>query len=930
MKPLRLEMQAFLTYKEKEIIDFTLLGDKGIYLISGKTGTGKTAIFDAIMYALYGIGSGKDRTDDQVRSSFATEDEDTYVKLQFEANGKIYEITRNPEYRGPGKRGYKKIERNAVLTSNDGTPPIEGKTEPTKQIEKILGLDAEQFRNIVMISQGEFAKFLKADTSSKEKIFRNLFSTQKFEKLQLIVKEDANSAARDKKDNTIKLQGKVESIVCDEDSDMITFKSNSEFNPVVIKLLERQNTEDHDNLNNLSAIKEKESKKLDALKEDLRNASSIEEEKKQLKQDQTNLDTLKSNKQTILNQQKALSLKEGEINNHQKVVNIIDSQLNLYQQLDEDIQSMNTIQKEINGHQKVIDKYQTSKTQKETRKKEVEKVLETLVNIEVLEEQNKHDIQKESDKQKELNKVKTSYGDYKLQLSELKTLSGEVESLNKNAKEKELDYRNAEIAYNAEKAGILARELQKNEEEQGIVLACPVCGSLEHPKYAELSEGAPSDKDVKRLKEAYEKAVNSFNKKSNEYSGLKGKVEEKEEALKLQSSHLFNSDDISILNDMIQNKQSSIASSLKTLEKAKKEILDKKANKKQLEEELQQLEEAVGSLNQKIHDEEKHHESNQVLILEKKQNVEKLQKQLTYASKTEALNTKKAFEKEIKTYNEEKESVDKNLNEVNEKISGLEGQIKVRNDKIISSKPYDLNTLNQSITEYGLRIKQYDKQYTSIKSRYDHNVGVCKDLVKLNKDQEKIINRLTWLNELHQAFNATKATETGKMTLETYIQTYYFDRVIEKANKRLLAMTDDQYELIRRTEKKSDSKAYALDLRVNDRYTNSLRDASILSGGESFKASLALALGLSDMIQEHAMANKLECMFIDEGFGSLDNDGSLQSAIRELAKLSEGNRLIGIISHVDTLKEMFSENMISVSKTSQGYSRTNVISNKYN
>ncbi|WP_312354516.1 SMC family ATPase [Aminipila sp.] len=918
MRPIHLIISAFGPYADKCEMALSQLGTKGLYLITGDTGAGKTTIFDAIMFALYGEASGSSRETNMLRSKYADENTPTYVELLFQYGGKEYKIRRNPEYLRPAKRGngFTAEKAEAELIYPDGSVLTNGK-KVTEAVEILTGLDREQFKQIAMIAQGDFMKLLLASTKERSEIFRDIFKTKAYQRLQERLKSEAGTLKNDYERLKQSICQYIEEIVCEEEgifsnelaeiklqSNLVTIEETVVFIESIITADEalRENWEEKllntekrlEEVNHLLAEAEKYNK---TYKEFLTTEKEWGQNLGELKLCQRVLD-IETEKQPDL----------------EKKVGLIQSakdKLGQYRELQQTIDEMDAKEKQLSVHNKGLvnnmEKLRISDALLEELKKELDSLTDLGINKQKLQSQ----IKETEDKQKLAGELLSGISQWNQMNQKLIVAQENYKRSFQRWEAAKKRFAQLERDFLDEQAGILASRLVEGE-------CCPVCGSVEHPVKAVPSENAPTEAELQQAKSQSETCQAEVSRFSTDASMLKGKAEALKEELLKQSRKLLEFCLFEEIKEKVQQKEQELRleslefiNQLKAVENKinRKEILNKEIP--EIEHKRKELEDSIAKENQKIATLEAElnglQNSKQVLAekleFDSKEAAEKHIKKL----ESEKLMMQQSFEKAKKRLEECKLAVTKYA----VKMDALKGQLK-------ELKKVDWDAENE---KKALLVQEKSKLLsliTQVASRLDRNRSAL-HRIKLRKDElSEVEKRWTWVRALSNTANGN-ITGKEKIMLETYIQMTYFDRIIARANIRLMLMTSGQYELKRRVEAENRQSQSGLELDVIDHYNGSERSVKTLSGGESFQASLSLALGLSDEIQSSAGGIQLDTMFIDEGFGSLDEE-ALSQAIRALKGLTEGNKLIGIISHVSELKEKIDKHIL-VKKDKAGGSR---------
>lgn len=1033
MRPIKLTISAFGPYASKQVIDFEELKGRNIFVISGKTGAGKTTIFDAISYALYGEASGESRETDSLRSHFADDNTETYVELEFELRGERYIVNRVPKQKKKRVRGdgYTEKTADATLILPDGKVITKVKNVTDKIIE-ILGITREQFKQIVMLAQGEFKKLLLADSVEREGIFRKIFNTYDFEKIQAELKDKAANLSKNRTKSKHEMEINLKNIKGEHD---IVIDEYVDF-PLVIEklkdLLERDNNiyktlneegkEVDNNLQvknqekaiietNNNLLKEKEiiTKALEELlsKEDEyknksktiidgKNAKEVKYIEDKLIETTKKLTKREEDYNLSLKNIDSLKLKQEEAN---KLLQIEESKECDREKLSVEINNLNKLEEKIieldSLNNKVMhlkqsaenSKLQIINNKKETEelkksKEEKELQLKDIATLETKKVELESDIKaknKTLDEVRELFKVirsfQNTYIEHNNKAKEYKEFEVEYKKVKEN-------YEKMDDLYKKEQAGILASKLQENEP-------CPVCGSTNHPNKATIKENLkiPTKEELKVAKENLDKLEKENLEKINNLTTLNSNkttyLEQVNNHLSMLSATLnidktFNSETAKV----VKNLGTELKSVIDKLKDELLKVIDKISLKEKIEKELNLITTTINEREQsliKLEECEKNYTTeltqnitkideykkeipenitdlktlnNLIEVKTKELNISKeklaklrlenenLAKKLEGENSTskeinksieelklEIANNKANFNEAIKeqgfdniqTYEDAKlqismvESLEKEVENYNSELK----LTKAKQEDIINKTKdivfMDITTIDEEIRSIQNNKKELESKLRELHAIIVGNKTVLKNVENLNIEFKEIEEEYKVVGELADLANGKKAPY---ISFERYILASYFEDIIEAANIRLEKMTGDRFSLIRKTSKSKGAGQKGLELEIYDNYTDSSRDVSSLSGGESFKASLSLALGLSDIVQSNAGGVSLDTMFVDEGFGTLDPQ-SLDNAIDSLLELQRGGRLVGIISHVEELKERI-DAKLEVTSTSKG------------
>lgn len=918
MRPLKLTVSAFGPYAGKTYIDMEKLGDKGLYLITGDTGAGKTTVFDAITYALYGETSGDNRKPDMLRSKYADKDTPTFVELDFEYRGKTYKIKRNPKYERASKRGTGTTTESAKaeLTYPDGRVITK---DVTDAVRDIIGIDRNQFIQIAMIAQGDFLKLLLATTEERKEIFRRIFKTDNYEKLQDRLFQEKSSLSSEY-DSLVKMRNSdIKGALCDSDNvDTIDLGKAKEGNLTVedtLNLIERIISRDTE-LKSKSENSIKDiSDNIEKINIQLKEAETIENLKRELYLTEKNFEKSKEDFEILSNQYEIASKKRENTPKLEASKAIIEQKLEKYDNVEKVESLIKDDEKNLENNEIKLKKYNEKLDNTKNLIEKYKKDLETVKDCEVKMAEIKKEGSENKTKRDDIKILKNNILEYENLCLELSKAQDEYI---KSSEKKEFLKEKYEImnrAFLDEQAGILAISLEEGKK-------CPVCGSTHHPQPAILKENAPKEEDVKKAKNEMEKAEKNESDKSR-IAGEKGV-----ETSKKKSDIIDISRKLSINCDFEEIKNISekmLYDVTKKLKELKDEYTKEQQNqnlKIKIEELIPNLENDRDFINNEIKEIEKIISSLERGIKENISKLLEMKKELSeFSSKSEAEKQIEIYKNEIDSINREFLSSEKKLNESRTNIDTLSGKIQSYKKQLENSKDIDIEKLKYERMKLESQKIEFSKQSDEAFSRLTINKRIVTNINNYSEKLDKLEKRLSWVKALSDTANGT-ITGKEKVKLETFIQMTYFDRIVSRANLRFLKMTGNQYELVRKKTAENNRVQTGLDLDIIDHYNGTERSVRTLSGGESFKASLSLALGLSDEIQSSS-AVKLDTMFVDEGFGSLDEE-SLNQAVQVLAGLSEGNRLVGIISHVSELKDKIDRQII-VKKDKTGGSHINII-----
>lgn len=920
MRPLKLTIAGFGPYAGAQELDFEALGTSGLYLIAGDTGAGKTTIFDAITFALFGEASGGSRKSDMLRSKYARAEDPTYVELTFTYGGQTYTVRRNPAYERAKTRGVGTTSQlaDAQLTLPDGSVVTKLK-DVNRAVQEIIGLSREQFAQVCMISQGDFRRLLEADTETRKKIFKDIFETGLYSDLQTRLKDEVSALDGQMTEARRSIRQYTEGMVCAD---------NSDFNAQVQKaktdgLPTAELTELFENL--LSEDKTLETKldeQVSAAEDAIKALEKQKEAVEAYRQTKENLDKLSKTEQTQTaaweTAKAALEAAKTEKDKTQpeltEHLGKLRNQLPSYDELDEK-------NKALQGKEKLLKIEQQKRDEAEKQKATLAEELSAFKD-----EQAKL---KDSDKEKaELDAqlkqctdrkdaLETLLEDFTSLYAEQKTLAVSQEKYSALAAEMDKQHQEFERMQRAfldAQAGILAKDLHAG-------ISCPVCGALEHPHPAELPAHAPTEDEVKQAKETYEKAQAAAAEASTAAAAQAATVDTKQDALRQKRQDLLSDTSEeqaeTAAREQLHDCETQIDELNAKIETAEKNIL----RKSKLDKLIPKTEDA-----QKAAEDSWYEADKQIDVLQTESNtltarINELQRSLTHEDKASAkreigeLETQSdALEQELSAALEQEKASLNALTATRAAIEQLQKQLETGADG-------DLNNLFEQLEAQKKQKKELEEQRQSVHTRIEVNGRAHDGIDKKRDELEELEQKYVWMNALAKTA-AGNLQGKAKIDLETYVQTTYFDRILARANLRLQKMSGGQYDLKRRRNADDLKSKSGLELDIIDHINATERSVNTLSGGEAFLASLALALGLSDEVQMSTGIH-LDTLFVDEGFGSLDSE-ALSKAYQTLAGLTEGNRLVGIISHVAELKERI-DRQIVVTKGPDGSSRAELV-----
>jgi exonuclease SbcC len=910
-------MSAFGPYAGLTVLDMDKLGESGLYLITGTTGAGKTSIFDAITYALYGEPSGHVRDDSMLRSKYASPSAETFVELTFEYRGKTYVVTRSPEYERPKTRGEGMTKQlaKAELRYPDGRIVDKSKKEVTKAVTDIIGVDRDQFSQIAMIAQGDFLKLLLAKTEERKEIFRRIFKTQKFEIIQRKLKEEASALERSFKQAKSNINIYASGILCDSENAHYSMAELAKMGSIptsqIIAVLKDIIADDEQAQKSFEMESADVSKTLETVNANIGkaeeyagNVKALEEKRLALPQKQTDVESCR----VILDEEKAKQPKKAQLDSEIAVIEASLPRYDALKSLNDEVKELkDRIEKSCSDQSVAQENLARCEEETVNSKQRIKEIEGASVQKERLQaEKERLDAQKS-----EVEELVEALDSYDALVDELEVKQNEYKILSADAEEAVLAYYTLNKAFLDEQAGIIASTLEKD-------VPCPVCGSTHHPSLAKMSDNAPTEAQLKKAQKDSEAKKNAAGSKSVECGTIAGQIDTAKKSLTKRLSELFEDSGIECASDKIVKKLSQIKDRLDELDRLitaeENKITEKEKLEKALptkEEKLKEYRESIDALTRCI-------SSDTATYNEKSAQQTKLRADLRFESKEKAEQERDSLKLNSAALQKALEDATDKFNEAEKSLTEMKGQISALEKVVSVICSIDLQAEQDRRDDLNLRMDGLSGKLKAVATRITANTRALDNIEKTAEQAQMLEERYTWVNTLCATANGSLSGKE-KVMLETYIQMTYFDRILVRANRRLQKMTGGQYDLVRRKNANDLASKSGLDLDVIDHYNGTTRQVNTLSGGESFKASLSLALGLADEIQSNAGGIKLDSMFVDEGFGSLD-DESLSLAISTLKDLAEGDRLVGIISHVAELKEKIDKQIIVTKEKSNGSS----------
>ena len=886
-----------------------MLGSRGLYLITGDTGAGKTTLFDAITYALFGKPSGNSRDASMLRSKYAKPETPTFVKLTFTYKSQKYHVERNPDYQRPSLRGtgMTKQTADATLIMPDGSVITKEKAV-TSAIEELIGINRDQFCQIAMIAQGDFLKLLLAETKDRIKIFRRIFNTEPYDRLQEELKNNANELRKICEESERSIHQYIDEVQCDSGSvlsdNLEAAKNDCGIGKIddTVALIGQIIESDKQRVKSISERLADNQKQTDENNVLIGRAATAESAKRSKSDAESKL---KTESERLISLREVLAKTEGnseKIKQLEKQITLVSDSLGSYHEIELIIRRRDDDKKALtDGLEKIARQTkQLRNLEEELASKKAEK--DTLQTAEKEQAELSAKREKLTERSNRVTTLSGYIDDYRKAYVKYKATGDRYKKKAAEYKIANEEYQIMHRAFFDGQAGLLASELSDNEP-------CPVCGSLSHPHLAELKSTVPTKEQLDSARETMEK-LRCENEELSTLAGAdKAKATAAHDKVMENVSSLIGECDSKEIVDRTKAELSAVKMEIEATDKAiiavaekikRREIVAKRID--EIEPMLVKLRESIGKLSADTSAQKVQIESAQKQISEKSS-------RLHFETAEQAKANIDAMQNECLGLQKESDHAKKSCDESEKIITQCRAEIKSADTILADAAEYDVDALAEKKHRLDEEKKQLSLQRDVLVSRTESNSTALTRIRKVCSAMSSVEERYKTVKLLSDTANGDISGKE-KIKLETYIQMTHFDRIIEKANVRFMAMSGGQYELVRRTDNGLRAQV-GLDLDVIDHTNLSKRSVNSLSGGESFIASLSLALGLSDYIQCTAKGGgiQIDTMFVDEGFGTL-SDEVLNEAIRALTDLTDGDRLVGIISHVNELKDRIQRQII--------------------
>lgn len=909
MRPLQLTISAFGPYAGKTQLDLEHLGTHGIYLIRGDTGAGKTSIFDAITFALYGEASGNQREAIMFRSQYAAPDTPTFVELTFWNSGKCYTIRRSPEYTRPAKRGGRLTvqKAEAVLHMPDGTI-VTRLRDVDRAIYDIIGVDRSQFTQIVMLAQGDFLKLLVAPTEERMRIFRQIFHTEQFQTLQTRLKEQSSLLSKKREVMTARIMQYIEGVQYPEDTQLGQKLARARAGEYLIcdtlPLLKQAIEIDQETQEDIYIKIELKNKQISIIQEQIGKAKLLATAKQQLEEAQAEQTALAPRLSQAIQAQKEASAKQPELDALTRCAEQIKQELiqhKLFAELQAALQKTAAEQKQNTNW---LDQYSVKMDALLAKRSALQEEQHIVSNATVETEQLTTAQQKIQARIDALHNLRSDLSILKERQDAWISLQNAYQKQSVKSDALHNESRSIHRAFLDAQAGILAETLQEDQP-------CPVCGALHHPNPAQPARFAPRKEDVEQAQQAAQLAQQRAEQLSAQAGICEGQVTAQKEAIERQFSSLLKDCNWKTLEYDLSKEIQDSESQLKQISEKILCAQQKSKRFERLEQALRQLEHQIEALKEQQTAFRERSIALQQDNLHLKQQISLCTSKFKYKDYETARKAGEEIKQSYLALEHNFQKTEREAQQLRARANTLAGQIDALQSQLANATAYDLLEAEAKLTELQTERKTLDQLVGILAMRIQRNGEALTQITACSNDLTQVEQHWSEVKALADTAAGTCAGKE-KIMLETYVQMTYFDRILTRANHRFIVMSRGHYTLQRCMQATSNRKQTGLELDVVDHYNGTTRSVKTLSGGESFQAALSLALGLSDEVQSRAGGIRLDTMFVDEGFGTLDED-ALEQALRALTELSDHGRLIGIISHIGTLSHRI-DRQITVTK----------------
>ena len=919
MRPLRLTLSAFGPYAAETTLDLEKLGKGGLYLITGDTGAGKTTIFDAITYALYDHSSSGIREGSMLRCKYADDKTPTFVELEFEVHGVRYTVRRNPEYQRPKARGEGMTteKADATLTYPDDRPPVTKAKDVTAAVQEIIGLDYNQFSQIVLIAQGQFTKLLNASTEERSRIFRKLFRTQRYAQLQERLQAEASALNQQRTAQNAKLDsllGGLQFSPEDPDAEALRALCAQTVPETALALLDALTARQAAALEEAGTALQATEAQLDTVQQQLGAAAQAQRLAQQLAARQAELAAAKP----------ALDAARAEAGRHAGDAAQLDALTAQVTQAQSALAAYDALDTLCRQQTEARDAARLAAAQAHKRRTQLDSLNAALAAAET-------ELAALADADTRLLALQnrsaqlTQRGEA---LAKLEQRLADCQRQAKTAHKAQESYRTAAAAQDEARARRDALERAFLDAQAGLLAEslvegapCPVCGSTHHPARALLPHTAPTQAQVEAARQAAAEADRQAQSASAAAQSALATANEAKTSLRRDAETLlperFTTPEgtVPLTFALMTNVLAEENAALQTAQtdcKAQCRLADADCRRKaQLEADRQAKTRQRPALEQAAAEADRSAAAQNASADALEGQIAERRAALPYPRRADAQAALDKLEADRSTLRTGMDTAQRKLKQAEQTVAAAEAAVEAltaqqtaAQKELPARSAEELTAQQTELTAARETLRSREKQ---LSAQLLPNRKTSAQYRTAAEARQTLESRWQWVSALAATAGGT-LTSKQKIKLEAYIQMNYLDRILRYANTRLMQMTAGQYELERIGAENQRSQS-GLDLGVIDHYNGTRRSVKTLSGGESFKASLALALGLSDEVQSSAGGIRLDTLFLDEGFGSLDEE-SLELAIRVLSGLTEGDRLVGIISHVGALKDRIDRQVV--------------------
>ena len=919
MRPLQLTLSAFGPYAAQTTLDLEKLGKGGLYLITGDTGAGKTTLFDAITYALYDHSSSGIREGSMLRCKYADDKTPTFVELEFEVHGVRYTVRRNPEYQRPKARGEGMTteKADATLTYPDDRPPVTKAKDVTAAVQEIIGLDYNQFSQIVLIAQGQFTKLLNASTEERSRIFRKLFRTQRYAQLQERLQSEASALNQQRTAQNAKLDsllGGLQFSPEDPDAEALRALCAQTVPETALALLDTLTARQAAALEEAGTALQATEAQLDTVQQQLGAAAQAQRLAQQLAARQAELAAAKP----------ALDAARAEADRHAGDAAQLDALTAQVTQAQSALAAYDALDALCRQQTEARDAAQLAAAQAHKRRTQLDSLNAALAAAET-------ELAALADADTRLLALQTRSAQLAQRgeaLAKLEQRLADCQRQAKTAHKAQESYRAAaaaqdeartrqntlERAFLDAQAGLLAESLVEGAP-------CPVCGSTHHPARALLPHTAPTQAQVEAARQAAAEADRQAQNASAAAQSALAAVNEAKTSLRRDAETLlperFTTPEgtvplpFALMTNVLAEESAALQTAQTDCKAQCRQAEADCRRKAQLEADRQAKTRQRPALEQAAAEADRSAAAQNASADALEGQIAERRAALPYPRRADAQATLDKLEADRRTLRTGMDTAQRKLKQAEQTVAAAEAAVEAltaqqtaAQKELPARSAEDLTAQQTELTAARETLRSREKQ---LSAQLLPNRKTAAQYRAAAEARQALESRWQWVSALAATAGGT-LTSKQKIKLEAYIQMNYLDRILRYANTRLMQMTAGQYELERIGAENQRSQS-GLDLGVIDHYNGTRRSVKTLSGGESFKASLALALGLSDEVQSSAGGIRLDTLFLDEGFGSLDEE-SLELAIRVLSGLTEGDRLVGIISHVGALKDRIDRQVV--------------------